>query len=101
MFHPSAEINFQKIKYEKIVAASCRQERLLDIYFSAFYFSINAGSVVSMLLTPIFRADVQCFGGECYPLAFGVPAVLMIVSLIFFVAGTRYYKNVFLLDVLC
>lgn len=25
--------------------------------------------------------DVQCFGGDCYALAFGVPAVLMIVAL--------------------
>ena len=26
-------------------------------------------------------ADVQCFGGDCYALAFGVPAILMFVSL--------------------
>lgn len=25
--------------------------------------------------------DVQCFGGDCYALAFGVPAALMIVAL--------------------
>lgn len=25
--------------------------------------------------------DVQCFGGDCYALAFGVPAVLMMVAL--------------------
>ena len=26
-------------------------------------------------------ARVQCFGGDCYPLAFGVPALLMAISL--------------------
>lgn len=51
-------------------------------YFSIFYFSINAGSLVSTALTPIFRQDVHCFGElECYPLAFGVPGVLMIASI--------------------
>lgn len=25
--------------------------------------------------------DVQCFGGDCYALAFGVPAALMVVAL--------------------
>lgn len=25
--------------------------------------------------------EVQCFGGDCYALAFGVPAALMVVAL--------------------
>lgn len=25
--------------------------------------------------------DVQCFGGDCYALAFGVPATLMVIAL--------------------
>lgn len=54
----------------------------LQQFFSVFYFSINAGSMVSTVLTPILRNDVQCFGQEtCFPLAFGVPAVLMITSI--------------------
>src|SRR4029434_7356029 len=28
-----------------------------------------------------FAGDVQCFGSDCYALAFGVPAVLMIIAL--------------------
>ena len=39
-------------------------------------------------------ADVNCFGYDCYPLAFGVPAILMILSLLLFVAGSRLYKKV-------
>lgn len=79
--------------------------------------AINAGSLLSTLITPILRSrpgadavnsspqsaagelssppawrhcsqtpaalpgDVQCFGGDCYALAFGVPAALMVVAL--------------------
>uniref|UniRef100_A0A668ACW4 Solute carrier family 15 member 2 n=1 Tax=Myripristis murdjan TaxID=586833 RepID=A0A668ACW4_9TELE len=50
-------------------------------FFSIFYMSINAGSVLSTIITPMLRADVQCFGDDCYALAFGVPAVLMIIAL--------------------
>ena len=50
-------------------------------FFSLFYAAVNCGSLISVLLTPILRAETQCFGQEsCYPLAFGVPAVLMCVA---------------------
>ncbi|MFH4978517.1 hypothetical protein AB6A40_005226 [Gnathostoma spinigerum] len=62
-------------------------------FFSFFYFAINAGSLVAILLTPILRGRVKCFGSEyCFPLAFGVPGVLMLVAFVFFVAGWKYYK---------
>ena len=59
------------------------EQRLqLAQFFSIFYFSINAGSLISTFVTPIFRQDVKCFGQDsCYPLAFGVPAVIMVVAL--------------------
>ncbi|XP_073329372.1 solute carrier family 15 member 2 [Pagrus major] len=62
-------------------------------FFSIFYMSINAGSLLSTLITPILRSDVQCFGGDCYALAFGVPAALMIVALVVFIAGSSLYKK--------
>ncbi len=37
--------------------------------------------------------EVQCFGYGCYPLAFGVPAILMIVSIVVFFLGTPLYKR--------
>lgn len=65
------------------------------LFFSIFYFAINAGSLVSTFLTPVFRADVKCFGSDtCFPLAFGVPALLMVVAVLFFWAGKRFYRNV-------
>ncbi|XP_030380981.1 peptide transporter family 1 isoform X1 [Scaptodrosophila lebanonensis] len=69
------------------------QVKQITTFFSLFYFSINAGSLISTSVTPILREDVHCFGEkECYPLAFGVPAVLMIVSVIIIVLGRPLYK---------
>lgn len=57
------------------------QSLQLQQFFSFFYFSINAGSMISTFLTPSLRNDVKCFGeNSCFPLAFGVPAILMIIS---------------------
>nr|XP_039274799.1 solute carrier family 15 member 2-like [Styela clava] len=69
-------------------------------FFSLFYFAINAGSLISTFVTPILRADVDCYPNqtdpifdECYALAFGVPAALMCVALILFVAGSKWYTK--------
>ncbi|XP_077176599.1 solute carrier family 15 member 2 isoform X2 [Paroedura picta] len=62
-------------------------------FFSIFYLSINAGSLLSTFITPLLRGDVKCFGGDCYALAFGVPAILMVVALVVFIAGSRLYKK--------
>ncbi|XP_059418248.1 solute carrier family 15 member 2-like [Carassius carassius] len=62
-------------------------------FFSIFYMSINAGSVLSTIVTPILRGDVKCFGGDCYALAFGVPAVLMVIALVVFISGSGLYKK--------
>ncbi|XP_070770109.1 solute carrier family 15 member 2 [Enoplosus armatus] len=62
-------------------------------FFSIFYMSINAGSLLSTVITPMLRGDVQCFGGDCYALAFGVPAALMVVALVVFSAGSGLYKR--------
>lgn len=69
------------------------QARQLSIFFSLFYFSINIGSLLSTILTPIFRVDVQCFGDDsCFPLAFGFPAILMFIAIVVFVIGYPLYK---------
>ncbi|EPQ13393.1 Solute carrier family 15 member 2 [Myotis brandtii] len=62
-------------------------------YFSVFYLSINAGSLISTFVTPMLRGDVQCFGGDCYALAFGVPGLLMVIALVVFAMGSKMYKK--------
>jgi len=70
-----------------------QQDRQLEQFFSIFYMAINAGSFISTLLTPILRENIKCFDqNTCFPLAFGVPAALMAVAVIVFVAGKPLYK---------
>ncbi|NXJ69826.1 S15A1 protein, partial [Rostratula benghalensis] len=72
------------------------QDKQRSRFFSIFYLSINAGSLLSTIITPILRAQ-ECgihSKQRCYPLAFGVPAVLMAVALIVFIIGSRMYKKV-------
>lgn len=47
-----------------------------------------------MFITPILRKDVHCFGQDsCYPLAFGLPAILMLTATIVFIVGSFAYKK--------
>uniref|UniRef100_A0A673HSY2 Solute carrier family 15 member 1-like n=1 Tax=Sinocyclocheilus rhinocerous TaxID=307959 RepID=A0A673HSY2_9TELE len=69
------------------------QSRQLNTFFSVFYLCINAGSLLSTLITPVLRAQ-ECgihTQQQCYPLAFGVPAALMVVSLVVFISGSGMY----------
>merc|ERR1719481_1790563 len=68
------------------------QERQLQTFFSVFYFSINAGSLIGTALTPYLREDVECFGDDtCYSLAFGVPAILMAFATVIIILGKPLY----------
>ncbi|CAG2170512.1 unnamed protein product, partial [Oppiella nova] len=68
-------------------------EKQLEKYFSLFYAAINAGGFLSTIVTPMLREDVKCFDRDsCFPLAFGVPAILMVVALVLFIAG-RFICN--------
>ncbi|NXG29750.1 S15A1 protein, partial [Dromaius novaehollandiae] len=72
------------------------QEKQRTRFFSIFYLSINAGSLISTIVTPILRGQ-ECgihSKQRCYPLAFGVPAALMAVALIVFIIGSGMYKKV-------
>lgn len=54
-------------------------------YFALFYGAINVGSVASFLLTPLVRAR---YG---YATAFALPAILLGLALMFFVAASDLY----------
>ncbi|PAV55641.1 hypothetical protein WR25_25907 [Diploscapter pachys] len=63
-------------------------------FFSFFYFAINTGSLFAIFLTPILRGRVHCMGSKyCFPLAFGVPGVLMLIALLIFLAAVKLYKK--------
>ncbi|XP_031637972.1 peptide transporter family 1-like [Contarinia nasturtii] len=64
-------------------------------YFSMFFFAFHAGSFISTSITPMLRADIHCFGeNDCYSLAFGVPALLMITSIVLVIIGKSSYTYV-------
>jgi solute carrier family 15 oligopeptide transporter 1 len=69
------------------------QAAKLASFFSMFYFAITCGGLASTMITPVIRTDVHCFGmTDCYPLAFGLPAVLIVISIVIFLAGKRSYR---------
>lgn len=79
------------------------EESQLNSYFSMQYFILKCGLLTGQILMPILRNDVQCFGADdCYPLAFGLPAVLMLLTFLILWAGKSFYvhkpttENVFL-----
>jgi len=68
------------------------QEKELQRFFSIFYMSINIGSLISMLIGPELRS-VSCMGEkDCYPLAFGVPALLMFIATVIIIIGKPFYS---------
>ncbi|KAL7748810.1 hypothetical protein RI367_005723 [Sorochytrium milnesiophthora] len=69
------------------------QTKEIAAFFSMFYFAVNSGSMLSTIVTPILRNNFHCFGRQdCFPLAFGIPSILMLVSTLIFIAGYRSYK---------
>ncbi|XP_072343042.1 solute carrier family 15 member 2-like isoform X1 [Scyliorhinus torazame] len=71
---------------------SRKEEKDYRIYFSFFYFSMNLAALFAGIIIPILREDVQCFNADCYILAFGVPAITMLMALVIFAVGTPTYK---------
>lgn len=63
-------------------------QSLLSKAYSLFYLSINAGSFVSMMLTPV----ILRYGSPA--LAFGIPGVLMGAATLLFFLGRRHYVHV-------
>nr|XP_022904377.1 peptide transporter family 1-like [Onthophagus taurus] len=60
-------------------------------FFSLFYFAINAGSLLSTIITPLVR-ESSCFNDDtCFTGSFGLPAGLMLISLVIFVIGKPSY----------
>ncbi|XP_031639160.1 peptide transporter family 1-like [Contarinia nasturtii] len=71
------------------------QNTQMTSFFSMYYSMIFVGALISTPITPVLRSDVHCFGeDDCYSLAFGVPAMLMIISILLFTIGKPSYTYV-------
>jgi POT family proton-dependent oligopeptide transporter len=62
-----------------------KNQHLMSSIYSWFYFSINAGSMVSLLLIPVIY---EKFGAKW---AFGVPGILMAAATYIFFSGRKLY----------
>lgn len=67
------------------------QEEQLKKFFRKFIVAIYIGALLSTFCTPELRKSVKCFGKDsCFPLAFAVPALLMIIA----ISNSNLFKNV-------
>uniref|UniRef100_A0A6I8P623 Solute carrier family 15 member 2 n=1 Tax=Ornithorhynchus anatinus TaxID=9258 RepID=A0A6I8P623_ORNAN len=63
-------------------------------FFAVLYFLINLGVLISMCVTPVIKKDIECFGKDCYGLAFGASGAILLFSFIIFMSGqSRYVKS--------
>ena len=86
MINVRSESNFSDStdleKPKKFPDTDLGRERVSS-FFSLFYASINAGSLLSTFISPILREKVKCFDrDDCYFVAFLVPACLMAVAIL-------------------
>ncbi|KAL0852259.1 hypothetical protein ABMA28_000469 [Loxostege sticticalis] len=69
------------------------ENQRLQRFFSTFYCTVNLGGFMGMIVTPALRRSIMCFGDDaCYALGFGFPALLVLVSIVIFVAGKPWYR---------
>jgi solute carrier family 15 (oligopeptide transporter), member 1 len=71
------------------------QESQLNSFFSTQFFVSKIGLLAGQITIPILRNDVKCLGMDnCFPLAFGLPAVCMLLSFFLLLAGKSFYVHV-------
>ncbi len=67
-----------------------KNAHLIERAFSLFYLAINAGSSISIFLCPVLL-DNPKWGPKW---AFGLPAMMMVLATLVFIAGRRRYAHV-------
>jgi dipeptide/tripeptide permease len=57
--------------------------------------SVNIAASISSVVLPMLRNDVKCYSEDCYPLAYGVATIVLIISFVLFLIGSPFYiKNI-------
>jgi len=69
------------------------QEQAQKVYFTWFYMSIQAGALLSVIVTPMIKEQRDSNGEQLYWIAFLVTTVLMSASYIILLLGTSFYKH--------
>jgi dipeptide/tripeptide permease len=70
------------------------QENQMYRYITYFYLMINLAAMLALWYVPYLKNAFKCICMEhCYPLAFGICSILMILAFFIFFCGTRKYKK--------
>jgi solute carrier family 15 (oligopeptide transporter), member 1 len=70
------------------------QTKILDDFFTMNFIALKIGQVSGMTVLPILYSDVECLQEQdCYPLAYGFSAILMLMALCIFWMGRKSYVN--------
>ncbi|KAI9297173.1 PTR2-domain-containing protein [Neoconidiobolus thromboides FSU 785] len=65
---------------------------LLSRFFLFFFWAANIGSMFAGILSPIIKDNITCFGTKCYFASFGLCAIVLAISLTFFIFGSPFYR---------
>lgn len=58
-----------------------QQQQQFQHYIIRYILALDLGALLSSILTPKFKHSVHCFGkNSCYPLAFGVSALMLLIA---------------------
>lgn len=70
-------------------------EKNKSLFFSYFYWIINLGSTLSSFFSPFLRTfncgNILGDGNSCYFLSYFIPCILMLISILLFLFGRKYY----------
>ncbi|XP_066930384.1 solute carrier family 15 member 2-like isoform X2 [Clytia hemisphaerica] len=64
---------------------------LITKFFNLFYMAVNVGAMLTMIVVPLMRTEIRCFGNQCYPVVFGVNCIIIILATVAFMAGSAWY----------
>lgn len=65
-----------------------------EYFFGLYYIFRNIGSFIGFIVLPVLRAYIDCHQNFCYPLAFGFPALVMILATGLLCATHKSFKSI-------
>lgn len=66
----------------------------ISLFFVLYFSMYNFGSIVSRLISPILRQDLQCFGNDdCFSVAFGISAIGMVLVALMTIVANQYTET--------